>query len=256
MQTLNARLVRHASFTEYHEKLQDLDLLVPLFGKTLPYYENDLNTLDKDALVTYMQNGIHWAKRRDKSNPTDSPSEKIRRAKRRDAFEIHCAHILSLLPATPEWTEALNKPDKWDNRTLLQECLLQKKTGILLVPLLLTKFKVDISHCGNVNVNANHEAIDKKENALYLALGKTLLDKFSVYDVNRLSIFLKTIVENRPDILIDQRISMSIIKNTQGKNVCSLLKANIKEIKANNLFTCFQQLFQPWLSDEDYNELF
>jgi len=245
---LDERLITHASYTEYRDKLRDYGELILLFAKGMADKTIIVDDLDKDAVVTYLHNGVHWAKQ---------PRREEKRA-RKEQFECHCRHIFQHMSATRGWTAALNVPDKYDKRTFLIECVLQNNFGLTLLPYLLKKFKVDLAPTSGIYERNDGTIYESKENAVFISTANYLLPATtSPYNYQRWKAIMTLGLEDRPDMNYDVRQEIMSAKNYNNFSAYSTLSYKSHFILNNNEHTEEILAFvKPWCTRSSFQHMF
>ena len=164
--------------------------------------------------------------------------------------------ILNCIPSTEDWIQAFNKPDKWDNRLLIQECLVQRKTGMLLAPILLNKFKANLFHRGNLIMNPNRTIEETMDSALHMLFTNALSEDAELYDYRRLKLILTSIVKERKDYSFKARHALMCLKNNKQQTVYDILLQHSDRINKSSYRDQCYTLLRDWCTKEKFNAIF
>ena len=244
---VNARLMQHASLASYDQKLADMSVFYPFMEQCIhhPKIRLDWGQMDKPSLVDYLHTGIHWSKLGSNKAESDLQHEK---------FENHMVELLTKIPATPEWVAALNIPETWDNRTLLMECCYQRYIGLKVLPLLLSKFKVDVTYKGN-NVDSKKQM---KENALFIATDRMLNVSFrknlSVntkrYMYDKWYMLFSLVLQEYPSFDKEQILAD---RNVDGHCVYGSFYVHRKWFHSVPQYQAIEDLMQKWMRPAEFD---
>jgi hypothetical protein len=220
---------------------------------------NVLATQQIEHMVNYFHVAVHMVKY------TTNKTELSARLEQQISDILACVSDCNdCNDCVSEWSDFLSKPDAWDNRNLLMECLMQNHLTCKLVPLLVLKFKVNLLFAGHKDLKTGES---KNENCCFIVTIKLLnlikkyvtkINDFTVDDKEQLDLaFAKWVslfesINKRTDIDFELKVMLINTKDTRGYTVMSLLKHNKEQVKQHVFADQIYANIHSWLTKQQY----